>query len=84
MATEDIRRAFFAHPEICQINEALVTNQLQLIPKPFQDISDELFTTDGILLCVILAHEDHVRITRTKQRLRSKLWSPKIDTAVEE
>ena len=98
MATEDIRRASFADPEICQINEALATNQLQLIPKPFQDVSDELSTTNGILLrgnrivlpkslqtqAVILAHEDHAGITRTKQRLRSKLWWPKMDTAVEE
>ena len=50
MATEDIRRASFADPEICQINEALATNQLQLIPKPFQDISNELSTTNGMLL----------------------------------
>ena len=98
MATEDIRRASFADPEICQINEALATSQLQLIPKPFQAISDELSTTNGILLrgnrivlpqslqtqAVILAHEDHAGITRTKQRLRSKLWWPKMDTAVEE
>ena len=91
MATEDIRRASFADPEICQINEALATSQLQLIPKPFQAISDELSTTNGILLrgnrivlpqslqtqAVILAHEDHAGITRTKQRLRSKLWWPK-------
>ena len=33
---------------------------------------------------VILAHENHAGITRTKQRLRSKLWWPKMDTAVEE
>ena len=50
MATEEITRVSFADPEICQINEALATNQLQLIPKPFQDISDELSTTNGILL----------------------------------
>ena len=28
-----------------------------------------------------LAHKDHAGITRTKQRLRSKLWWPKMDTA---
>ena len=50
MVIEDIRRASFANPEICQINEALATNQLQLIPNPFQDISNELSTTNGILL----------------------------------
>ena len=33
---------------------------------------------------VILAHEEHAGITRTKQGLRSKLWWPKLDTAVEE
>ena len=86
MATEDIRRASFADPDICQINEAVATNQLQLIPKPFHDISDELSTANGILLrrkrivlpkslqtqAVILAHEDHAGITRAKERLRSK------------
>ena len=98
MATEDISRASLADPEICQINEALATNQLQLIPKPFQATSDELSTTNGILLCrnrivlpkslqtqaVILAHKDRAGITCTKQHRCSKLWWPKMGTAVKE
>lgn len=98
METEEIRQASLADQEIKQANHALATNQLHSLPKAFQSISDELSTTNDILLrgnrivlpkslqtkAVLLAHEDHAGITRTKQRLRSKLWWPKMDAFVEE
>ena len=98
METREIREASLADNEIKQVTQALVTNQLHLLPKTFQSIADELSLANDILLrgnrivlpkslrtqVIQLAHEDHAGITRTKQRLRSKLWWPKLDTDVEE
>jgi hypothetical protein len=84
--TREIREASLADNEIKQVTQALVTNQLHLLPKTFQSIADELSLADDILLrgnrivlpkslrtqVIQLAHEDHAGITRTKQRLCSK------------
>ena len=83
METEEIRQASLVDKEIKQVRNVLETNQLQLLPKAFQNISSELSVTDNILLrgnrivqakAVLLSNEDHTGITRTKQRLRSTLW----------
>ena len=33
---------------------------------------------------IALAHEDHSVMTKHKQRIRSKLWWPQMDTHIEE
>ena len=97
METKEIQEASFVDTEIQQIVQALKISQLHLLPKPFQSISEELSVVNDILLrgnrivvpkslrtkVIRLAHEDHAGITRTKQRLRSKLWWPKLDVDVE-
>ena len=98
MQTEEIKQASQSDGEIKQVNDALTTNQIYRLPKAFQNISDELSFVDQILLrgnrivlpealrqrAIALAHEDQTGITRTKQRLHSKLWWPEMDEDVEE
>lgn len=67
------------------------------LPKPYAALTSELCVADGVLLhgCRIViptalrsavlsnAHEGHPGIVKMKERLRSKVWWPRIDVAAE-
>lgn len=82
--------------EITAVMEAIYDDYWDLIPKYYQNVKNELTTMDG-LLCrrdrivipiglrdkvLDLAHEGHAGIVGTKERLRSKIWFPKMDLEV--
>ncbi|CAB4024757.1 Transposon Tf2-6 poly [Paramuricea clavata] len=98
MSTEVIRETAKVDPEIKQIRESIINNQSYKLPQDYKLVGDELSITKDIVLrgnrivlpaklrprAIALAHEDHAGITRCKQRIRSKLWSPKMDKNIED
>ena len=78
--------------ELCRIREALKTGDWRLCDESYISVKNELCSVGKIVLrgtrIVIptstrqrdlsAAHEGHEGITKTKQRLRGKVWWPKI------
>lgn len=77
--------------------EALRTNNMMKCSSSYQSVQSELADCQGVLLrgdrivvpvelrkrALELAHEGHQGIVKTKQRLRSKVWWPGIDSDCE-
>lgn len=82
---------------IVAVKTALYSNEWTEITKPFKPFETELCMVDHILLrnnkivipeklrirTLELAHEGHPGIAKMKQRLRTKVWWPKIDSDAE-
>ena len=83
--------------EILGVVKAIEQNDFRSCPISYQSIKEELSVCGDVLLrgckivipiklrsrCVELAHEGHQGIIKCKQRLRSKVWWPKIDSDAE-
>lgn len=83
--------------EIQSVIRAVERSDFKSCALSYQSIKEELSVCDGVLLrnnkivvplslrprCVELAHEGHQGIVKSKQRLRSKLWWPKMDYEAE-
>ena len=83
--------------EIQCVVRAIEQNDFRSCPISYQSIKDELSICGGVLLrnckivmpvtlrpkCVELAHEGHQGIVKCKQRLRTKLWWPRVHDDVE-
>lgn len=97
MSIEEIQQASVQDPEFSQIRNCLETNQLHKTSKTLQ-VHELCVSNQQILLrgnrivlptklrkqAITLAHEDHAGITKSKQRMRSKLWWPQMDKEIEE
>ena len=98
MTVDEVQQASLEDTEQSAVGQLLAGNQIYKIAKSYRVIADELcITHQNILLrgsrivlpvklrerAIVLAHEDHVGMTRCKQRLRAKLWWPHIDKEVE-
>ena len=99
MQLEEIQKATLENPELKKGKQCHQNNKLHQLPRSFRLISHELCITDQEILlrgdrivlpnklrqqAINLAHEDHARMVRCKQRLRSKLWWPEMDRQLEE
>lgn len=97
MTIEEIRNASERDTHILKIREALRSDRWNPELKPYEIIKTELCEYDGLVLrgrrilipgslrmhIMQLAHEGHQGIVRTKQRLRTKVWWPRMDHNVE-
>ena len=77
-------------PELIQVRQCIENNQPHKPPSHYKPLEQELSIVDDIILrdnriilpamlrnkAIKLAHEDHAGMTKTKQRIRSKLWWP--------
>jgi hypothetical protein len=84
-------------PEMCIVRQALVDGNWNKCLPIYKAVSNELSQCDGIVMrgekivvpaslrttVVDLAHEGHQGITKTKHRLRSKVWWPSMDKHAE-
>ena len=98
MTTHDVERASSDDAELQQLRECIDTGRWTDCPdKLYAAISGELCVIGQLVLrgsrivmprklrpqALALAHEGHLGIVGTKQALRSKVWWPGIDRAVE-
>ena len=97
LTTRAIEEASHEDPELQQIWTAIQKNRRADAPHPYQQIWDELTAVGRIVLrgcrivvpttlrrrILMLAHEGHQGIVNCKDRLRTKVWWPGIDTAME-
>ena len=85
-------------PDFQQVKEAIQQNKwFDNVPSAYVKVKDELMVTNGLLLrqqrlvipqglrkrCLDLVHKNHMGIVRCKEHLRSKVWWPSMDKAVE-
>ena len=97
LSLDGIRRATAQDPELQEVLAALNSSSASAMPLLFLRIRLELANCDGVLLrgdrivppsslrpkILELAHEGHPGMDRMKQRLRTKVWWPRIDSEVE-
>ena len=90
--TEEISSASVTDPELQRVRKC-IAETLTTYRESFQSIARELCVANNIVLrgkrnvlpkalrtrAITIAHQDHARIIRCKQRLRSKLWWPGMD-----
>ena len=83
--------------ELSAVPKAIQSDRLDRLPREYKNVSRELTVLGKLVLrgCRIvipqvfrprvlhLAHEGHQGVVKTKQRLRSKVWWPKIDREAE-
>ena len=81
-----------------QVRQCIQNNQPHKLPLQYQPLAQEMSIVDNIVLrdnriilptklrsqAIKLAHEDHAGMTKTKQRIRSKLWWPNMDKDIEQ
>lgn len=93
----EIKEASIDDAEIKAVEKALYNSTWSELASPFRVFETELCFVDKILLrgnrivipeklrsrILDLAHEGHPGITKMKQRLRTKVWWPKIDAHAE-
>ena len=85
-------------PKLCQIMKAIKTGNWESCDSAFRKIYHELFIVKNMVMrdtrivvpvslqkkILRLAHEGHMGIVKTKQRLRTKVWWPGIDKEIEQ
>jgi len=97
LSLDEIRKATARDPELRGVLSALASSSSSTMPPPFLRVRLELADCEGVLLrgdrivppsalrarILELAHEGHPGMDRMKQRLRTKVWWPRIDSEVE-
>ena len=97
MNTSEIQEDSKNDPELIQVRQCIENNQPHRLPPQYKSFEQELSIVDYIILrgnriilplklrnkAIELAHEDHAGMTKTKQRIRSKLLWPYMDKDIE-
>ena len=97
MNTAEFQKHSKNDPELIQVRQCIEKNQPHRLPPQYKSLEQELSIVDNIILrgnriippvklrnkAIELAHEDHAGMTKTKQRIRSKLWWPCMDKDIE-
>ena len=97
MSWDEIQVASDSCPEVQTIKEAITTGKWDTCSVSVKAVKDELSVCDEVILrgsrilipsslrgkVLELAHEGHQGIVKCKQRLRSKVWWPRLDQDVE-
>ena len=95
---QEIEKLSAVDKELSAIREVIQTGKLHQLPREYRHVSGELTVLGKLVLrgsrivipqvprerVLHLAHEGHQGVVKTKQRLRSKVWWPKIDQGAEE
>ena len=99
MTTRDLERVSVVDAELTAARHCILSGDWSSCPNPaFAHVKNELCVVGQLLLrgdrimvpstlrarVVPLAHEGHQGITKTKALLRTKLWWPRMDAAVDE
>lgn len=94
---EQLKRETEKDLELQNVKHAILTGDWISIDKGFMNVKEEFSTYDGVILrqnrivvpkslrsqTIMLAHEGHQGIVKTKQLLRTKVWWPQLDKDVE-
>ena len=97
MSVQEVEEESWLDPEISQLRECIITGEWDNAPTQYKAVRSELSILGKLVLrgtrllipaklrdrVVDLAHEGHQGLTKTKQRLRSKVWWAGIDRQVE-
>ena len=97
MSVQEVEEESWLDPEISQLRECITTGEWDNAPTQYKAVRSELSILGKLVLrgtrllipaklrdrVVDLAHEGHQGLTKTKQRLRSKVWWAGIDRQVE-
>ena len=97
MSVQEVEEESWLDPEISQLRECITTGEWDNAPTQYKAIRSELSILGKLVLrgtrllipaklrdrVVDLAHKGHQGLTKTKQRLRSKVWWAGIDRQVE-
>ncbi len=96
LTTREVEEASATDPELREVRKAITNGHFENC-KPYAPVANELCMVGYIVLrgnrsvlpqslqarALKLAHEGHLGIVGTKQHLRSKIWWPGMDKAVE-
>jgi hypothetical protein len=78
--------------ELSLVRNAVQSGKLKELPKDYRNVGNELTVLGKLVLrgtrlviprVLNFAHEGHQGVVKTKQRIRSKVWWPGVDNAVE-
>ena len=97
MSVQGVEEESWIDPEISQLRECITTGEWDNAPPQYKAVRNELSILGKLVLrgtrllipaklrdrVIDLAHEGHQGLTKTKQRLRSKVWWAGIDRQVE-
>ena len=94
---QEIEEASGCDVELSLVRNAVQSGKLKELPKDYRNVANELTVLGKLVLrgarlvipnalrarVLDLAHEGHQGVVKTKQRIRSKVWWPGVDNAVE-
>lgn len=97
MTPKDIEQASADDREMTSLRKAIRTGVWTDVPKEYSKVKDELCVKGKLILrgqrivvpkslqkqIITLSHEGHQGIVKSKQRLRTKVWWPKMDQQIE-
>ena len=97
MSVWEVEEESWVDPEVSQLRQCITTGEWDNAPPQYKAVRNELSVLGKLVLrgprllipeklrdrVVDLAHEGHQGLTKTKQRLRSKVWWAGIDRQVE-
>ena len=97
MSVREVEEVSWVDPEVSQLRQCITTGEWDNAPPQYKAVRNELSVLGKLVLrgtrllipeklldrVVDLAHEGHQGLTKTKQRLRSKVWWAGIDRQVE-
>ncbi|XP_020600787.1 uncharacterized protein K02A2.6-like [Orbicella faveolata] len=97
MSVQEVEEESWLDPEMSQLRECITAGEWDNAPPQYKSVRSELSILGKLVLrgtrllipaklrdrVVDLAHERHQGLTKTKQRLRSKVWWAGIDRQVE-
>ena len=96
-STEEIEKESSVDQELSAVRKVIQSDRLDRLPREYKNVSRELTVLEKLVLtgCRIVIpqvlrqrvlhqpHEGRQGVVKTKQRLRSKVWWPKIDREAE-